>query len=243
MNATYCSQDLANYRRVEDSLRVWLKRIRGRHLLTQAEIAERIGIARTTLAGYEAQKSTRPMPSDVVDRLRKEFPDVEYPGEKPVTVLAKPLFPVAFAPVPLSYAGVVPASTEWGDPLASEEMIEVDGKYVGPRRFAATVSGDSCYPALHQGDLTIWEADMNPPYGLIVLAQRKGDHGCTVKELVYDGDSRRSRLHPINPDYDEPADGEGWGVIARLVAVVRSSDGPEQSWFYANGLRVRHLVG
>jgi Peptidase S24-like len=136
----------------------------------------------------------------------------------------------------------VPASTEWGDPLASEELIEVDGKYVNAKRFAATVTGDSCYPALHRGDLTIWESDPNASYGLIVLAQRNGDHGCTVKELVYDNEAGRSRLHPINPDYEDPDDGDGWGVIARLVAVVRQSDGPEKSWFYPKGLRVRHLV-
>jgi hypothetical protein len=235
---------------MEDSLRIWLKRIRGKHLLTQAEIAERIGIARTTLAGYEAKASTRPIPDDVVQKLRQEFPDVEFPHAEekkaipPVPdILGKPLFPVGFAPVPMRYAGIVPASTEWGDPLVSEELIEVDGKYVNAKRFAATVAGDSCYPALHRGDLTIWESDPNASYGLIVLAQRKGDHGCTVKELVYDNEAGRSRLHPINPDYEDPDDGDGWGVIARLVAVVRQSDGPEKSWIYPKGLRVRHLVG
>jgi phage repressor protein C with HTH and peptisase S24 domain len=137
---------------------------------------------------------------------------------------------------------MVPASSDWGDPLESDEFIPIDGKYVKSNRFAARVIGDSCWPALRPGDLTIWEADQNPPYGVIVLAQRKGDHGCTVKELTYSSSERRPVLLPVNPDYESPEDGDGWGVIARLVVVIREDDGPEKIWYYAPGLRRRHLM-
>lgn len=99
----------------------------------------------------------------------------------------------------------------------------------------------SCYPALRHGDVTIWHHDLNPAPGLIVLAQRKGDHACTVKELVWDEREKRNKLVPINPDYDDVDDCDGWGAIARLVAVVRKSEPPEKSWYWPDGLKPKHL--
>jgi hypothetical protein len=157
------------------------------------------------------------------------------------TDLSRPLIPVGFRPFKMRFAGIVPCG-DWGDPLESEEFIEVDSKFESPRAFAARVVGDSCYPALQPADITIWIADNNPPYGRIVLAQRKGDHGCTVKELAWDPARSRSALLPINATYAEPEDGEGWGVIARLVGVVRSIDGLERTWKQLEGLTPRHLI-
>lgn len=142
--------------------------------------------------------------------------------------------------VRMRFAGLVPCSTEWGDPLESTEQIEVSAQFGGELRFAARVVGDSCYPALLPGDLAIWERDLNPPYGVIVLAQRQGDHGCTVKKLSHDG--QRPRLEPINRAYESPDDGEGWGVIARLVGVERSSEAPARTWFWEPGIRPEHLL-
>ncbi len=145
------------------------------------------------------------------------------------------------ATVYMRYAGEVPCGGEWGDPLASTDTVDVEAQFDNPLRFAARVVGDSCYPALLPGDLTIWQADMNPPYGMIVLAQRKGDHGCTVKSLEYDEKLGRPRLHPVNPASGTPEDGDGWGVIARLVAVVRNTDGLKRTWYLETGLRAKHL--
>lgn len=163
-------------------------------------------------------------------------------GGAGAVMVSGPSFPVSYEPIGIPYAGLVPASSEWGDPLAAEEPVEVDAKFVKKGRFACRVVGDSCYPALRQGDLTIWEVDPSPKYGLIVLAQRKGDHGCTVKQLVYDSMARRDRLVPVNPAYDSPPDGEGWGVIARLVGVVREGE-VERSWYSASGMRPKYLTG
>ena len=153
-----------------------------------------------------------------------------------------PRAPATYPSAQIRFAGQVPCDSEWGDPLAAEELMEVEVQFGGPRRFGATVVGDSCYPALLPGDTTIWHADFSPTYGLIVLAQRKGDHGCTVKQLEYDAERGRPRLHPVNPAHGEPEDGEGWGVIARLVAVLRQEDGLKKTWFLATGLRPRHLA-
>lgn len=214
------------------SLRAFRKSIR----YTTKELAEAIGIPEGRYKNYEYGRAMAP--NNVIRELRK----LGY-GQKaaPVadTILGSPKIPVGFNMTPIPYAGEVPAG-EWGDPLASEEFLEVEVKFEHSRRFAAKVVGDSCYPALQQGDVTIWHQDMNPPYGAIVLAQRKGDHGCTVKELRYE--DGRPVLHPVNPAYGEPADGDGWGVIARLVGVIRKVDGLERTWFLADGVRVKHLA-
>jgi SOS-response transcriptional repressor LexA len=89
--------------------------------------------------------------------------------------------------------------------------------------------------------LTIWETDNDPAYGVIVIAERMEDRACTVKELVYDEQAKRSRLRPVNPDMAPPSDDGGWYVTARLVGVVRATDGPERTWFLPVGLRPRHL--
>jgi hypothetical protein len=139
----------------------------------------------------------------------------------------------------IRYAGTVPCG-EWGDPLDSEEMVEVDARYEHPRRFAATVSGDSCEPALQHGDFTVWHYDLAPSAGLIVLAQRKGDHACTVKQLKIDAQGQ-PHLVPINPAYDEPEGGDGWGVIARLILVQRTLGHAERQWYSRAGLRPEDL--
>lgn len=153
--------------------------------------------------------------------------------------LDRPRIPVGFPLVAMRYAGEVPCATEWGDPLASEEFIEVEVQFEGPRRFAAKVVGDSCYPALVQGDITIWEADPAPPYGVIVLAQQQPEQGCTVKQLTHDG--QRPHLAPVNPAYGEPADGPGWSVAARLVAVLRPG-AIRRTWYSEHGIRPRDLT-
>ena len=155
--------------------------------------------------------------------------------------LDRPKVLVGFGMTQMRFAGEVPCGSDWGDPLASDESIEVEVQYEHPRRFAAKVVGDSCYPALRPGDVTIWHSDMNPPYGQIVLAQRKGDHGCTVKQLEYDEKMGQPKLLPVNPHSGAPVDGEGWGVIARLVAVLRNDDGLRKSWYLESGLRPKHL--
>jgi hypothetical protein len=171
------------------------------------------------------------------DKMRQKILGMATVGD-----LDYPRTPVAYPTSRMPYAGDVPCSREWGDPLSGGEFVEVDSQYQHPRRFAARVVGDSCYPALQPGDMTIWHSDMNPAYGLVVLAQRKGDHGCTVKVLEYDDALGRPRLHPVNPSSGEPEDGEGWGVVARLVAVIRNTDGLRRTWYMDTGLRPKHLT-
>jgi len=208
----------------------------------QSWLADQLGVSQARLSNWETGKHDPP--PDVVKRAAEVLGvDERYfdPNEHGA-ILGTPLYPVGFPMVRIPYAGVVPAG-DWGDPLNTDDFIEVDVRYEHRQRYAARVVGDSCYPALLQGDLTIWQEDTSPAYGLIVLAQRKHDHACTVKELDYDAKVGRPILTPINPKHDCPPDGDGWGAVARLVAVIRVVDGLEQTWFLASGLRKRHLTG
>jgi len=149
---------------------------------------------------------------------------------------------VPIGKIRMIYAGETPCSTNWGDPLSGGEDIEVDARFAGRDRFVTRFVNDSCYPALKEGDLGIWERDNRPNFGVIVLAQRKGDHACTAKMLAVDTKTLTPKLLPINPQTEPPSNGEGWGAIARLVGVIRDEDGLEQTWHRPSGLRPKDLI-
>ena len=199
--------------------------------LSVAWLARRVGIQKATLHTYLTGRS-EPKDSGVWDKLEEAIPP---------QLLGKPANIVTYPPQSMRYAGEVPAG-DWGDPLASEDFIEVDPALFHSKRYAAKVVGPSCYPALHPGDLVIWHHDESPPYGMLVLAQRKEDHACTVKVLDWDAETNQPILRPVNPDH-EPAGAEGgWVAIARLVAVLRKIDGLELRWYLPEGIRPRHLT-
>lgn len=211
--------------------------------MSQQEFAQSLGYERGTYKNWEYGLSNPP--PDVVEKLNTLGLKPETKGGVSSVLLQdldRPMIPVGFPLVKMRFAGNVPTSEDWGDPLSSTEFIELDVKYEHQKRFVAKVVGTSCWPALQQGDITVWHHDNDPPYGLIVLAQRKEDHGCTVKQLVWDNAEKRPVLKPVNPDCASPQDGEGWGIVARLVAVIRKTDGPERTWYLAEGIRADHLV-
>lgn len=145
--------------------------------------------------------------------------------------------------VEMIFAGYVPCSQVWGDPLQASGKRRVPRKWKAANRYTAEVIGDSCYPALRENDLTVWEYNRNPPVGAIVLAERSSDHACTVKELAYENGTYRPSLRAINPTATPPPNDEGWEVIAWLVAVKRDADGLEQEWYAPRtGIRRRHLM-
>lgn len=214
----------------------WLKSVRHQAGLDQAEFAPFIGRSRSALAMYESGRI--PLPADVVAAIRTAFPgSPSPPKDGELTILGQPHTEALFARIP--YAGIVPASSQWGDPLSNDELREVDPKFAGPGRFMCRVQGDSCWPALWQGDLTIWEVNPAPHEGLIVLAERLNDQACTVKE--YRRQNGRPSLCPVNPDYEEAFDPEGWKATAVLIGVLDRSEGPEISYFNEGGLRAEFL--
>lgn len=215
-------------------------------------LAKEIGERKQKVYGWLS--NTMPRDESVFDRMlevipppaRYEVPD--YPPTQiaettrtPTLDLDRPRWLVSYQPLQMRFAGVVPASSDWGDPLASEEMIEVDARYEHPKRFAAQLVGSSCWPALHQGDLTIWHTDEAPASGLIILAQNLPEHECTVKQLRLDSEGQ-AQLVPVNPNEKAPPIGDaGWYPIARLVAVIRAAGRVERSWYNPAGLRAEDL--
>lgn len=236
------------YLRGADGSKLRLLRLHSRPPMKQADLARMLGVSQSLISKYESGGAF--VPHGMVERLAELtgasvdwfYEDGEQPPvfEERTPPLSEPKALVSFGLHRIRYAGTVPAG-DWGDPLDSEEMVEVDARIEHPKRFACTVSGDSCEPALLHGDFTVWHQDFNPAPGLIVLAQRKGDHACTVKVLKLD-ESGLPHLVPLNPRYSEPS-AEGWGAIARLVYVERlMPGGVSRTWFNRAGLRPENLI-
>lgn len=145
------------------------------------------------------------------------------------------------ATVALPYVGELPGG-EWDSPSAVGVQEEVDPKYAGEQRFCAKIRGDSCWPALQQGDWCVFQGSYTPQYGMIVVAQRKGDHGATVKLLERDSAKGEPVLRALNPEHEDPT-AEGWGAVAYLVAVSWvSPSGSEASYFNPHGIRAKDLL-
>lgn len=230
-----------------DGEKLRILRIHTKPPMKQVQLAKLLGVSQSLISKYESGGAY--VPHSLVERISQAtgvpvdwfYEDGDEPPkfEETKPPLTEPKTLVSFGMHKIRYAGTVPAG-DWGDPLESEEMVEVDARIEHPKRFACTVSGDSCEPALLHGDFTVWHQDFDPSPGLIVLAQRKGDHACTVKVLKLD-ELGRPHLVPLNPRYAEPQ-ADGWGAIARLVYVERQMPGGvSRTWYNRAGLRPEHL--
>lgn len=199
--------------------------------MTQKEVAQMFGVARETVASYETGRREIPKKSlSIIEDLETQA--------SPVTNVRLPVF---YDPQPIRYAGEVPAGN-WGDPLESEEFVDSDPALFHSQRYVTGVNGLSMYPILCPGDTLYWHYDRNPKLGVIVLAEQTAERECTVKVLDFDDDNRRPSLKAINPDYSEIDEGNGWEVVARLVAVLRVIEGLERRWYLPEGLRPKHLT-
>ncbi len=210
----------------------WLRTVRKEQDLQQQEFAKAIGVSRSLIAMME--RGERNVNLTVVRRVQEEFLDAPEP---PILGELRGFVPAIGADRLglIKYAGVVPCSTEWGDPLSGDDFRPIDYKFAAKNRFLCRVEGDSCAPALQPGDLTVWEIDGGPPFGVIVLAQREDDHCCTVKQYLEGSTPAEPLLKPVNKKYRAPKNEGGWRVVARLVGVIRE-DKPERTWFWSPGI-------
>jgi SOS-response transcriptional repressor LexA len=221
---------------ISEDLRLWRKNVAG---VTQEEMASKLGLERHTYKNYEYDGY---IPEPVLQRLR--VMGFNPADEQPKTrkVLSKISNIVTHPYMRMRYAGELPAG-EWADPLNSEEFEEVDAGLWKANRWCARIIGRSCYPALQPGDFCIFERNLAPQYGKIVVAQRK-DHAATIKQLLYDADKRAPILHAINSEEHEDAEcEEGWGAIAMLVH-VRWFDQDGGAWAFTrdDGIRAEQLI-
>lgn len=202
-------------------------------------LSKQLGITRQTIHNWAEQRSN-PRDSSTWDKIAEllDVPvsELHDPGHKELPEISGPLFPVSYQLIPMPLYSPVPCGN-WVEPEETEDFIELDAKFSGPRRFAAKILGDSCYPVLHQGDVAIFQQDYNPSTGLIVLARRLSDHAATVKVLAYDSVNRRYKLKAINPESEDADDINGWQVYAYLVGMVRVVNGTEISMYNPHGIR------
>ncbi len=214
----------------------WFKTVRALNDLDQIDLAGAIGVSRSAVGMYE---TGTPVPQEVIDKILSTYPDIpKLPDpkerDKPIEI-TQTGFAVPKPTFELRYAGLVPTSSEWGDPLESDTPVEVDEKYFHKQRFVCGVTGSSCFPALQQGDVTYWHYDLAPKVGKIVLAQRKSDRACTVKQLAMDPTSGEYFLKPINPKEKAPSAEEGWEAIAYLVYVEWEDEEGGTATLYRDG--------
>jgi transcriptional regulator with XRE-family HTH domain len=219
----------------------WLRRVRLSNELEQDELAAIIKKSRSTVNMME--RGDRTVRADVVAAILEAYPDSPTPplgGDiAPTGTMSSKSTTIRWE---LPYAGIVPCSSDWGDPLEGAEMKPIDPDFTGPNRFICRVAGSSCYPALQEGDITVWESDKDPDFGVIVLAQRLPDSACTVKQLAWDDSRARPILRPVNTDHEAPDDGEGWEATARLIGVIRRDGGTKRTWLNEDGLRPANLI-
>lgn len=150
-------------------------------------------------------------------------------------------FPVPYPEAQMPYAGKIPAG-QWVPPSEAEMFEDVESRLYKRGRFCARVEGYSCFPALQPEDFTIWEETHSPPIGKIIIAQRKGDHAATIKQLVWDREASRMRLHAINQDFAENLP-EHWGAIGYLIYIRYYDDaGNEVSFYREDGLNPDQLI-
>lgn len=215
----------------------WLRQIRINLDMQQEDFAQRIGSSRGLVSLME--RGQRTITPETIAAVRDAFPTAPAAPTGPeVDVLGPTLGEDRIGLI--RYVGVVPCSSDWGDPLEAQDMRPIDNKFVAKNRFMARVVGNSCWPALKQGDMTVWESDLAPPSGLIVLAQRSEDQACTVKQLI-EGPDGQPTLKAINPNSTVPTLEDGFSVVARLIGVIRNDDG-ESTIYKPAGIRPESLI-
>lgn len=205
---------------------VWLRKARKAKDWTQEQMAATGGVKRTTYANYEAGTSTPP--EELIARYLAA--GVKPPAQE----VGSPLFPMAGVPVPIPRGCPVPCS-DWSDPLDAdyEDFIEVDSFFAGKGRFACSIVGDSMYNLLHPGDLCIWQYDMVPKLGSVVIA-RSHTNEVTCAQLKHDG--QQFILHKLNPRYED-AVSDSWVAIGYLVGVIRTDGSKRITVYDPNGIR------
>lgn len=203
--------------------------------LTQTQVAEYLGVKRGTYKNWEYGFAA--VPAYAESKLR----ELLVPPAAGRQVLSPPSVPVTYAPIAMHYAGYLPAGN-WAEPLNTEVMEEVEAELWKSNRFCARIAGDSCHPALQREDFCVWEASPNPPFGKLVVAQRKDDHAATVKVLEWDPATNGPVLRAVNPLHDhEPSN--SWSAIAFLVAVRWTDiDGGRVSFYRPEGIKPSQLL-
>ena len=133
--------------------------------------------------------------------------------------------------VTIHYAGPVAAHFN-ATPDDAYEQRTIPAEWIGRRRpedfFLATVSGDSMFPQIQDGDeilcLRCSDMGISGRIGIMLL----GGDEATVKRIEYKPGEDWIDLIPINPDFKprriEGVDLEQCRVVGRVIKVIRTVD-------------------
>lgn len=179
-----------------------LKRLRKERGLTQKELADALGIAKSTISMYENNKRE---PDFETEELIADFFNVDINtlrGKK--GTLTSPTVTddvVAFPVIGNIAAGYDEIAVEdW-----SGETVDVPVSYLRGRNksefFVLKVMGDSMYPLYHEGDkvLILKQSTLNRS-GDIGAVMYEGECA-TLKKIEYVKGENWMRLIPLNPNY------------------------------------------
>ena len=232
---TRCYPQIVQSSGVADTMRRYLRALRASLGLTQSEFADRLGVSRSAVAGYE---TGRPLPEEVARKLEKEFqqqlpklpepdrgPLSPGPGISPVPVLTDT--PQSQPGVSRRYFPILGSAGAAIFPVASAEPIPEDYAEFSEDlyrsdvdRFAVIVNGDSMEPRLKSGDVVLIHPTTACPSGRMVVF-RTTDHEYAVKVLRRD--AKGDRFEPINPEYDAIEPRPDWQLVGFVVGWRRDS--------------------
>lgn len=202
-----------------------LRRFRRGLDLAQEQMAERLGLKRSTYVSYEHEFANVPA------RVLRLMQAIGF-GEAPE--VSNPLFP---SPVPQSLIPKGPAvpCSSWSDPLDTDydDFQEVDSYMAGKGRFASEMVGDSNYDLIWPEDVCVWQSADSFKIGTMVLAVNSKLEA-TAAQLKHDGTDYI--LHKLNPKYEDVTSVH-WKTVAYLVGIIRIQGTKRVAVYDPQGIR------
>ena len=188
--------------------------------MTQSELADRLGISKSTISMYEIGDRT---PSALVyEALADIFNvDLDYlylksPIRSRFTVGVALPEEVVYIPLLGRVAAGTPITAlenRIGTVSVSRDVAKDDDL------FALRISGDSMSPRIYDGDIVIVKSQSDADSGQIVIALINGDDAVCKKLVKYDGGIALTSLNPAyTPMYFKDSDIESYPV--RILGVV-----------------------
>lgn len=210
---------------------ITLRNLRNSKNLSQEELAEIIGVSKSTIGMYEQGKRI-PKADATLKKLAEFFSvSIDYlmglsPNKEDVT--PSNIYSVEGL-VSFEEIGTVKAGF---DGMAAEiptgRTIEIPASMLGGRSqedfFMLRVNGDSMYPTLHDGDSILCLRCSSVDPGTLAVVLYNGDEA-SVKKVNYIYGQNWMELIPDNPEYKtkriEGADLEQCRVLGKVVKLIR----------------------
>lgn len=163
--------------------------------MTQKQLAEKIGVANTTVSNWE-KNANRPDPDQIelLCGLLNIAPSILF-GEKESELIIPP----GFEPMPKMATVPRVGAIACGDPILAEQNIEDYDKVPADWRadFTLICEGDSMLPRIQNGDVVAIRKQPTVENGEIAAVRI--DNEATLKHIYYSPD--KLILQPENPAY------------------------------------------